>query len=350
MKTKINVSVLSFAHGHLALYCEKMRTFDDVRLVSAWDDDPVRGKRNADLYGMHFVQHIEDVLNDPSVDVVMIGSETNRHAELVEAAAHFKKAILLQKPMAITLEDCDRIIEVVERSGVYCSIAYQMRCDPSNQKIKELVESGVLGKIGLLRRRHCISVLFQPDFIHGPSRWHLDPEKNLGMFMDDASHAADFMYWILGRPTRVFAEIDNILSDVAPDDSGVAVYRFPDKAMGILVNSSVALAGENTTEIYGDQGVLIQNYDDLVSTQIPPPPGAIALKLYRRGARSWEDLHIPIPASHRERIMAVPRRFLDDFKRDRPPMVNCREGRISVEMILGAYRSSKEGRRIDFPL
>ena len=78
-------------------------------------------------------------------------------------------------------------------------MAYQMRRDPSNLKIKQLIDEGVLGRIGLLRRRHCIPLLFDERFVTGPTRWHLDPVANLGMFMDDASHATDFIHWIMGR-------------------------------------------------------------------------------------------------------------------------------------------------------
>jgi predicted dehydrogenase len=350
MTTKIGVSILSFAHGHVGMYCQKMMGFDDVRLISAWDDNHERGIGTANRFGMTFTQGLDEVLNNSDVDVVIIGSETNRHADLVEAAANAGKAILLQKPMALTLEDCDRIVRIVERKGVYFSVAYQMRHDSSNQKIKELVDDGTLGKVGLLRRRHCIPVLFNQDFLKGSSQWHFDPVKNLGMFMDDASHAADFIYWVMGRPTSVVAEIDNVLTNVAPDDTGIAIYRFTSGAMAVLENASVTLAGENTTEVYGDQGVLVQNHDDLVSTMVPPPHGAIALKLFRRESKGWEDLGISIPASHGERIMAVPRFFLDAFKAGQLPAVDCKDGRASVEMVLGAYQSAAEGRRVVFPL
>jgi predicted dehydrogenase len=299
---------------------------------------------------MRFSSHLEDILHDPSIDAVMIGCTTNQHADLACAAAEAGKAILLQKPMALTLEDCDRIIHTVERTGVYCSLAYQMRHDPSNIKIKNMVDIGALGKVGLLRRRHGIHLLFDSSFVSGSTRWHLNPILNKGMFMDDASHAADFIYWILGEPISVVAEIDQVLTDVAPDDIGVAIYRFESGAMAVLENSSVALAGENTTEIYGDGGVLIQNYDDLVSSRLPRLPGTVALKYYQRNAAEWVDLNIPSPDSHGERIVAVPRAFLDAYLNNKPPPVNVHEGRVSVEMVLGAYYSAQTGARVKFPL
>jgi 1,5-anhydro-D-fructose reductase (1,5-anhydro-D-mannitol-forming) len=146
------------------------------------------------------------------------------------------------------------------------------------------------------------------------------------------------------------AEIGNTLTAVAPDDTGVAIYRFSGGAMAVLLNSSVTLAGENTTEVYGDQGVLIQNHDDVPSTNIPLPPHPIALKLYTRTHPQWKDLGIPIPSSHAERIAGVPRAFVDCLQQELDPPATAADGRTSVEMVLGAYRSAQEGRRIHFPL
>ncbi|MDE0088192.1 MAG: Gfo/Idh/MocA family oxidoreductase [Candidatus Poribacteria bacterium] len=350
MNTKIGISIISFAHGHANAYCNKMQTFDDVKLVACWDDNVERGENAATQYGMTFSPHLEDVVNHPEIDAVIVTCETNRHAEMVVAAASEGKHILCQKPMALTLADCDKIADAVQKSGVKFMMAHQMRRDPANIAMRKLIESGILGKIGLLRRRHCINVLFNEAFVTGPSRWHIDPVKNMGMFMDDASHATDFIYWMLGKPTSVIAEIDNVLTDVAPDDTGVAVYRFSGGAMAILINTSVTLAGENTTEIYGDEGVVIQNYGDGPSCNMPHPEDAIALKLYTREEPSWKDLGIAIPNSHGERIAGVPRPFIDCLKSDSEPDVSVEAGRVSVEMVLGAYRSAQDRRRVKFPL
>jgi predicted dehydrogenase len=350
MTTPIGIGVISFAHGHANIYCQRMATYEEVKLVACWDDNVQRGQDAAAKYGMHYSPHLEDLLDRPEIQGVIVTCETNRHAEMALAAAAAQKHILCQKPMALTLTDCDRMDAAAQKTGVKFMMAYQMRHDPSNLKIKELVDSGALGKIGLLRRRHCIPMLFHDSFINGPTRWHFDPEQNMGMFMDDASHATDFIHWMLGRPISVMAEIENTLTDVAPDDTGVAIYKFANGAMAVLLNSSVTLAGENTTEVYGDQGVLIQNHDDLPSTNVVPPPGAIALKLFTRAHPIWQDLGVPIPASHGERIAAVPRAFIDCLKYDTMPTITAEDGRVSVEMVLGAYQSAKEGRRVHFPL
>ena len=350
MNTPIGIGIISFAHGHANAYCQRMLSYDDVTLVAAWDDHEGRGKEAAGKYDMVYTSDVAALLDNPAIDAVIVTCETNRHAEMVLAAAAAGKHILCQKPMALSLADCDRMAAAVEKAGVKFMMAHQMRRDPSNIKIKEILESGVLGRISLFRRRHAIPVLLNPGFVNGLTRWHFDPEKNMGMFMDDASHATDLIHWMMGRPISVMAEIQNTVTDFSPDDTGVAIYRFANNAMAVLVNSSVTLAAENTTEIYGDQGVLIQNHDDSPSTTPPLPPGATNLKLWTKAKPEWTDLGIPIPPSHGERIAGVPRAFIDCLKNDTAPDVTAADGRMAVAMVLAAYQSAAEGRRIAFPL
>jgi predicted dehydrogenase len=342
----LGIGIVSFAHGHVNAYCNQIRGFEDARLVGAWDENAERGRRNAEQYGMPFIDSLPELLRRDDVDAVIIASETNRHAEHAVAAAEAGKSILLQKPMATTLADCDRIIEAVDRTGVHLQMAFQMRCDPVNQKMVELVRAGALGKIGMVRRRHCINFLFNPGLKDSPSAWHIDPVANVGMFFDDAVHAADFLYWLLGEPVSVMAEIDNVLTNVAPDDIGVAIYRFPGGTMAALENASVTLAGENTTEIYGDRGVLIQNHGDLISTGMATP-NSVALKQFQPETPGvWLNHPFGIPRSHGERIAAVARPWIDTLKAGAPPTATARDGRVSVAMCLAAYESARTGRRV----
>ncbi|GLV55282.1 dehydrogenase [Dictyobacter sp. S3.2.2.5] len=342
---KIRLGVISFAHAHVNAYLDTIRNFDDAEAVAGWDADQERGRTQCQKYGLDFEADLDHLLQRSDIDAVFVTSPTNQHAAHVQAAAQAGKHVLLQKPMALTLDDCDAIIEAVRRYGIKFSLCYQMRADPVNQKIKALLDEGALGNIAIVRRRHAIGLLLNPDFAR-PGNWHIDPVQNMGMFMDDASHAADWFYWMLGRPTSVIAEIDNVLTNTAPDDNGVAVYRFGKREMGILLNSSTMLAATSTTEIYGDKGTLIQDYGDLVSSSLPRPPGATALKIYRAGAADWERFDFPADVPHGNRIRAVPRPLIDYLRGQGAPMATAEDGRVCIEMVLGAYQAAREGRRI----
>jgi predicted dehydrogenase len=347
---KVGIGILSHAHGHANTYCRVMQGFDDVELIASWDDNLERGQQAAKSFGTEYRAKADDVIKDPRINAVIVSTETNRHAEFVERAAAAGKHILCQKPMATTLDDCDRIIAAVAKHGVKFSMAFQMRHDPVNLKIKELVDQGAVGKIAVVRRRHAINVLLNPSFVNGHTRWHLDPVANVGMFFDDATHAADWFYWMLGQPYTVTAQVDRIVTDFGTDDNGVAVYRFQNGEIGILLNSSTTVAAVSTTEIYGDQGTIVQDYGDAPATSAPRAPGVAPLRLIRRGDKQWTEFHLPIPASQGERIAAIPRPFIDYVRGLTDCTISAEDGRKSVEMVLAAYQSSSQGRQIDLPL
>ena len=349
-KDRVGIGILSHAHAHSNVYCRVMQGMQDVELVATWDDNEERGRKAAQDFCMEFRPNADDVIRDPRIDAVIVTTETNRHAEFVERAAAAGKHILCQKPMATTLADCDRIIADVSKSGVKFCMAFQMRHDPVNLKIRELVNQGAVGKIAILKRRHSIPVLLNPEFINGPTRWHIDPVANVGMFFDDATHAADWFYWMLGDARSVVAEIDNVVTNVAPDDNGVAIYRFGQGEIGVLVNSSTTVAAIGTTEVYGDRGTIVQDYGDLPSTSAPRPVDAIPLRMIRQAEDHWTEFRLPIPKNQGERLAAIPRPFIDYVRGLSSETISAEEGRKSVEMVLGAYRSAAEGRRIDFPL
>jgi len=345
----LKIAVLGYAHGHVTSYTQQIKGFDDAAIVACWDHDQERGEKMAANFGLDYSPDLAAVAGRSDIQAVIIGAETNRHGDCVVAAAEAGKDIVLQKPLALTLAECERIKAAVEQSGVRFSLAYQMRLDPMNIKIKELVDAGEVGRIGYIRRRHCLSLLFNEASSTGPSKWHVDPVANIGMFNDDASHATDFVLWIMGMPCSVIAEIGNTLNEVAPDNTGVATYRWADGAFGTVMHSSVIWAAENTTEIYGDEGVIIQNHDDGPSTsnKVPNPVG---LKIWRKSTGAWELFDFELPEQHGHRIQSVARVAVDFLQGKRGPICSLEEGRLGTQMILGAYQSARTGERVALPM
>src|SRR5687767_9623908 len=195
----INIAILGIAHGHVGVYCDEWRKLPDrpVKLVGLWDHDVARARAAHDKYGVPLIEHVNDVLRLPGLDAVVIGAETSLHADLVEAAAVARKRIILQKPLCLTMADADRICADVAREEVPFTLAWQMRVDPQNLEMKHLVLAGKVGRVYMVRRRHGLSTHVWPGF---EKTWHVDKKLNRGMWADDASHAIDFLLWLLGQP------------------------------------------------------------------------------------------------------------------------------------------------------
>ena len=342
----VRIGYLGVAHGHGHAYAARFRSFADARLGRVWDRDPERARAFAAAYGMEVAPSPDEVLR--SSDAVVVTAETAWHAELCLQAIAAGRAVLCQKPLCLTREECDRVVVAVERSGVFLETAFQMRYDLANRRLRELVRGGAVGRVGWARRRHCIPVLFQPEFLHGASRWHADPALNRGMFFDDAVHATDFLRWVFGEAVSVVAEVGAVLAPL--EDTGLCIFRFASGALVELANSSTTLVGENTCEVYGDEGVIVQNHDDAVSTGPVLPPHPVLLKLYRRAeaGKGWQDQGVPLPSGHGERIAAVARGFLDALRAGNPT-ASARDGRAAVSMVLAAYEAAASGRRVEVP-
>jgi predicted dehydrogenase len=341
----LKTAVLGLAHGHVGMYCDIWRDRPElgIEVGSAWDHDSARlaeavGKRNLRGFG-----NVAELLAQPGLDAVVIGAETSRHAELVVAAARAGKRIVLQKPLALTLAQADTIMEVVAETGVPFTLAWQMRVDPQNLRMKQLVTDGVLGRILMVRRRHGLNTHMWAGF---ENSWHVKPDLNRGMWTDDAAHAVDFLFWLLGRPRSVFAEVDTLVNPKVPDDHGIAVFRYANGTFAEVVSSFTCVAGENTTEIVGENGSAIQNYGDGPSCNQPRPAGAVGLKWILRDGKEWIDSGIPSPASHGERIMALAAPLAEFLHGRRPALATAAEGREVLELTLACHESSATGRRI----
>jgi predicted dehydrogenase len=109
--------------------------------------------------------------------------------------------------------------------------------------------------------------------------------------------------------------------------------------------SSTTVGAIATTEIYGDQGTILQDHGDGVSTA-NHPENAVALRMIRKGDPTWTNFDFSIPVSHGERLKNVPRPFIDYVRGLTDKTISAEDGRVTIEMVLGAYRSAAEGRRI----
>ena len=344
---RVNVGVLGFAHGHVRMYCDRWRAHPEmgVRVTAGWDHDAERRRQACDGLGIEEAASPEGLLARPDLDAVVIGAETSLHADLVEQAAAAGKAVILQKPIALTIAEADRIVVAVDRSGVPFTMAWQMRVDPHNLEMESLLASGRFGKVFMVRRRHGLPTHLWKDFERA---WHVQPGLNRDIFADDACHAIDFLYWLLGEPSSVFAEMGSLLNPAIPNDNAIAVFRFPNGVIGEVCCSFVTVAGENTTEIVCQNGVIINNFGDLPSCLSPRPSGGIQLKWYLQDSGQWSVSSLPDITNQGERIAGLAGPLAEFLLGRRPAIATAEEGRTVLRMVLACYESAREGRRISF--
>jgi predicted dehydrogenase len=340
------IGIIGFTHGHIHSICDEWSNKPEIGVVIAagWDHNQKQLEDAANKYGLQPYTNLDEMLARTDISAVVITTETSMHAEMVERAAAAGKTIILYKPMALTMSEADRIVAAVKQHGVPFTMGWQMRVDPQNLKIKELLESGEFGKVFYVRRRHGLSMGLSSDFANS---WHVDPHKNRDIWADDSSHPIDFVQWLFGVPESVTAEIVTLHNPAVPMNNGIAIFRYPQGPLVEVSCSFTCTAAENTVEIVCEKGTIIQNYGDATSCNVPRPEGAAGLKWYKADTKQWTYSEIPTPANHSLRIRENAKAFAAFIQGKRGPMATVEEARNSLRMVLATYVSTREGRRVD---
>lgn len=170
-----------------------------TEIVAGADTDPAAEAffkekfPNADFYTDY-----RDLLKDPEIDAVFIATPDFLHEEMAVAALEAGKAVYLEKPMAITIEGCDRVLETAMRTGSKLFIGHNMRHFPFVLKMKEVIDSGMIGEVQCGWCRHFIGYGGDAYF----RDWHSEQRYSNGLLLQKGAHDIDVMHWLMGGYTK----------------------------------------------------------------------------------------------------------------------------------------------------
>jgi predicted dehydrogenase len=340
----VKAGILGFAHGHVNSYLAKWKAQPEmgVDVVAGWDHDDRRLKDAAEKFGLKPYETAEALIADPAVQAVVIPVETSMHADMVELAAAAGKAIVVQKPLALTMAQGERIVAAVNKYGVPFTMAWQMRVDRQNNIMKDMIKNETLGKTLTVRRRHGLSTHLGDWFVNA---WHNVPEYNRDIWADDSAHPIDWINDLFGAPESVTAELVTLANDKIPNNNGIAIFRYPGGPLVEVCCSFTCVAAVCDTEIVCEEGVIIHNFGDAPSCN-NKPKDETGLKWYSESEKKWIYSDTPSPGNHGERIAALAAPLADFLNGKREPICTAEEALLSLRMVLATYVSSAEGRRV----
>lgn len=195
---------------------------DDIRLVAASRTDGRALAEFTGRYGGRGYTDYHELLADAEVDAVVIATPHHLHTAVVEAAAAAGVHMLLEKPMAPTPSECDRILALVERAGVGLMVGHISHFVPAYRVARELLASGELGGVV-----HASSVMAKAWMTSTRRDWHLDRASGGGMWLTIGVHVIDQLAWLVGAPVvGVSASLRTSFHRQPADDVGVALLRF----------------------------------------------------------------------------------------------------------------------------
>lgn len=301
-----------------------------------------RARYYGDRYGVPWFtdMHVMMQTMGDKIDVVSILTESGNHAGHTMELAPYGKHLVVEKPMALTLHDADAMIRACDRAGIKLFIIKQNRYNYPVQKLHEALEKGRFGKLvmGTVRVRWCRT---QEYYDQDPWRgtWSMDG----GVFTNQASHHIDLLEWMLGEPESVFAKSITALVDIETEDTGVAVIKFANGALGIIeattasrpkdLEGSLSILGEAGTVEIGGFAVNEMKTWNFLS---PEPGDETVLDTYRQNPPNVYGY------GHAAYLASV----VEAINNKTSALVDGLEGRKSLELITAIYESIETGKEV----
>lgn len=296
-------------------------------------------------YDAPYTTDVKELLASPDVDAVIISVPHYLHAPLTIEAAKVGKHVMVEKPIAINLEQADEMIETCKQAGILLSVCLVSRYSAMAVKSKELIEKGVIGKITGIK---ISAISDKPEhYWHGgysgrvKSDWRIEKAKSGGGYLImNLVHDIDRLRYITGlEAVRVYSEYDTFATPVEVEDTLTVVLRYNNGAIGSFDGSSCAKGRESFgNRIYGVEGQIVCGNPLRVYT---------TKNVEGLNANEWNEIRLEEPYDSRVKFIEE---FADAvFSKNQPPITGY-DGRATLEIIVAAYESGERKAVIELPM
>ena len=336
---KVNLCVVGTGRAGLVHARNIARRIARGRLAALCDANPQSLREAGREMGVDtLVGDYRQAVTRDDVDAVVVATPTFLHHDIACLAARSGKHVFLEKPMAVTVQECHEINQAVAQAGVKLQLGFMRRFDERFRQAKEVLESGQLGRIMIVK-----STGRGPG---GPGPWMYDLRKSNGIVAEVNSHDLDSLRWFIGSEVRrVYAEAANFKSPEArekfPDfyDNIVAQFRFVDGTMGVVDGTCPAHYGYDArVEILCEKGALFVGRTEQAGIAKVTADGQLAAP----AIRSWRNLF-------KDAYLAEMEHFVECILRDQPPRITGTDGLKALEMVVAANESIRLGRPVELP-
>jgi predicted dehydrogenase len=317
--------------------------------VSSRNSDNVR--RLVDAYHVDSYSDYREMLKRDDLDVVCVCTPSGVHLEAAVATAKAHKHVIVEKPLEITLERCDQIIQACDEAGVRLCAIFNSRFVEGSQLLKETIDSG---RFRTLTLGDAYIKWYRPQAYYDSGGWRgtwaLDGG---GALMNQSIHAIDLLQYFMGPVKAVQAFTDTMTHErIEVEDVAVAALRFENGALGVIEGTTTVYPGLlKKLEISGNKGTITLEDEDIIRWEFDPelPEDAKIREQFAETRSGGGGAADPRAISHENHRLQM-QNFINAIENGTPHLVDGREGRKAVEIILAIYKSSQEGRMVELPL
>lgn len=293
---------------------------------------------------------LSQALRRPDIHIVIVTTPSGAHLESAVSAALAGKHVVVEKPLEITPERCDRIIDTCDRNGVKLCTIFPSRFHDANIELKKAVEAGRFGRL-TLGETTCKWWRTQQYYDEGGWKGTKALDGG-GALMNQAIHNVDLLLWMMGPATHITGFTAMLAHErIEVEDTAVACLRFANGALGVIqATTSVHPGLPKTIAIHGDRGTAVIEQEDVLRWDFAPATveDQAILQRFAKKVGASGGASDPAAISHQGHARQLAD-FVAAIEQGRAPKVDGREGKRAVEVICAVYRSMKEGRVIQLP-
>jgi len=329
-----------------AIHAEALKRCQDAALIAV--ASPTKGKAEtfAKQHGLahHFTDY-RKLLEMDEIDLVVVGVPNDLHCAVTVDAAAAGKHLVLEKPMCLNLAEADRMLEACRKAKVKLMYAEELCFAPKYVRLKQLLDSGALGKPVLIKQSE------KHDGPHAPHFWDVRRAGG-GVAMDMGCHAIEFFRWMLGRPPikSIYAQMaTHVHADKTQgEDNALLILEFANGATALAEESWTKLGGmDDRAEVHGSKGVA---FADLLHGNAIETYSAVGYDYAVEKAGSTVGWSFTIYEEiWNYGFVQEMAHFVDCVKSDKQPLVTGEDGRVVLEALFAAYQSAGSGRKVSLP-
>jgi len=328
---------------HIPEYAENK----DAKLLGFYDINKARAAALAEQYGGTAYETVEELLANPDIAAVSVCAANFAHAELTIAALNAGKHVLCEKPMAITLAECEAMVEAAKKNNKFLMIGHNQRLAKAHAVARKLIVDGLIGDI----------VTFRTTFGHGgPETWSVDPGLNtwffdktraaMGAMADLGIHKTDLIQFLTGQQViRTTARVTTLDKKdasgnlISVDDNAICIYEMSGGAFGTMTASWTYYGAEdNSTVLYGTKGIM-RIYDD----------PAISIKvILADGSKISYDVEA-IQTNDNQTKSGVIDLWMESLVNDVSPEISGESALAAMRAVFASIQSSETGKAVDIP-
>ena len=319
---------------------------EQAELVQVCDVVEEKARKIAEEYDCSYVTSIEEMLANDDIQAISICTPSGMHSEQAIAAARAGKHILCEKPLDVTLEKIDAMIEAAEVNDVKLAGVFQYRTYLISKKVREAVRNGKLGKLVL---GECHQKWHRSHEYYASGTWRATWELDGGgTLMNQSIHSIDLLTWIMGDVARLSSYCRRLVRNIEVEDTSVTNLEFTNGALGSIVATTSVTPGESSFfELHGDRGSIKPTNADIIQWSIEgEDEEEITAATEQEQATATDPVAVTV-SGHAEHV----RDLCEAIINDREPTIPGREARKSVELIKAIYLSSRlGGSTVELPL